>query len=323
MYEELIKAVEKSNSICIISHQNPDGDTCGSALALYRALKLFGKSQVYIYCDVAESAFRDSLQVMEGIEFYNKVNIDKCDMAIACDCAEADRMGEYLRLFQKAKYRVNIDHHKSNCKYGNINIVEPGISATCEIIYKVVKAFDALKKCIDDKVAKLLYTGLVTDSGGFTFSSVSKQTHAIASELIEYDFSASDICEHFLKRVPLNTFKLRTRVFSKAKFFENGKIGLIYFSLEDFAETETNPEDTEGAINFIRDIDTVEIAVAITQRRQNNSYKISIRTSDRVDASRIAATFGGGGHKNAAGCAISGFYEDVKDKILKACVDEL
>ncbi|MDE5755855.1 MAG: bifunctional oligoribonuclease/PAP phosphatase NrnA [Clostridia bacterium] len=320
MYEEFIKAVDNSNTICLMSHQNPDGDTCGSALALYRALKLYGKEQVYIYCD---GVFRNSLLVLEGIDEYNMTQIDKCDLAIACDCAEYDRMGAYLNLFNKAKIRVDIDHHKTNSRYGNINLIEPGVSATCEVMYKIIKAMDEKKPCLDDTVAKLLYSGLVTDSGGFTFSSVSNQTHEIASKLIKYNFSASDICEHFLKSVSLNVFNLRMRVLSKAKFYQDGKIGMIYFSQEDFIETDTAPEDTEGAINYIRDIDTVEVAVAITQTKQSNSYKVSIRTSDRVDSSRIAEVFGGGGHRNAAGCRVSGFFEDVKDKILKACVDEL
>ena len=320
MYREFISAVDKSNTICIISHQNPDGDTCGSALALYRALKLYGKEQVYLFCD---STFRSTLRVLEGIDEYNKVSIDKCDLAIACDCAEYDRMGGYLDLFNKAKCKVNIDHHKTNSRYGNINIIEAGVSAACEIMYKVIKALDEKKPCLDDTVAKLLYSGLVTDSGGFTFSSVSNQTHEIASQLIKYNFSASDICEHFLKSVSLNVFNLRMRVLSKAKFFEDNKIGMIFFMQEDFVATGTTSDDTEGAINYIRNIDTVEVAVAITQTKQDNSYKVSIRTSDRVDASRIASVFGGGGHKNAAGCRISGFFEDVKDKLLKACRDEL
>ena len=320
MYREFINAVDNSNVICLISHKNPDGDTCGSALALYRALKLYGKEQVYIFCD---STFRSSLQVLEGVDEYNKVQIDKCDLAISCDCAEADCMGVYLNLFNNAKYKVNIDHHKTNSRYGNINIIEAGVSAACEIMYKVIKALDEKKHCLDDIVAKLLYSGLVTDSGGFTFSSVSNQTHEIASQLIKYNFSASDICEHFLKSVSLNVFNLRMRVLSKAKFFENNKIGMIFFMQEDFDATDTTADDTEGAINYIRDIDTVEVAVAITQTKQNNSYKVSIRTSDRVDSSRIAEVFGGGGHRNAAGCRVSGFFEDVKDKILKACVDEL
>ena len=320
MYREFLNAVDSSKNICLISHQNPDGDTCGSALALFRALRLYGKEQVYIYCD---GVFRNSLQTLEGIDEYNKTQIEKCDLAIACDCAEYDRMGAYLNLFNKAKFRVDIDHHKTNSRYGNINIIEPGVSATCEVMYKVIKAMDEIKPCLDDTVAKLLYSGLVTDSGGFTFSNVSEPTHEIASKLINYNFSASEICEHFLKYLSLKLFTLRMRVLSKAKFFQDGKIGLIYFSQEDFIATDTAMEDTEGAINYIRDIDAVEVAVAITQTQQNNSYKVSIRTSDRVDASRIASVFGGGGHKNAAGCRISGFYEDVKDKLLKACIDEL
>lgn len=320
MYGEFLNAVDSSKTICLISHINPDGDTCGSALALYRALKLYGKDQVYIYCD---SSFRDSLKVLEGIDEYNKTQVDKCDLAIACDCAEYDRLGEYFKLFDKAKFRVNIDHHKTNSRYGDINIIEPGISATCEVMYKIIKAMDEFKPCLDDVVAKLLYSGLVTDSGGFTFSNVSNQTHEIASKLIQYNFSAGEICEHFLKSVSLKVFNLRMRVLSNAKFYQDGKIGMIYFSQDDFAATSTTLEDTEGAINYIRNVDTVEVAVAITQSEQPNSYKISIRTSDRVDASKIAFIFGGGGHKNAAGCRISGFYEDIKDKLLRACVDEL
>ena len=320
MYREFINAVDKSNTICLISHQNPDGDTCSSALALFRALRLYGKEQVYLFCD---STFRDSLSVLDGIDLYNITQVEKCDLAIACDCAEYDRMGNYLNLFNKAKFKVNIDHHKTNSRYGNINIIEAGVSAACEVMYKVIKAMDDIKPCIDDTVAKLLYSGLVTDSGGFTFSSVSHQTHEIASQLIKYNFSASDICEHFLKSVSLNVFNLRMRVLSKAKFFEDNKIGMIFFMQDDFSATDTTADDTEGTINYIRDIDTVEVAVAITQTKQNNSYKVSIRTSDRVDASAIASVFGGGGHKNAAGCRVSGFFEDVKDKLLKACKDEL
>ncbi len=320
MYEDFIKAVDRSNTIAIISHQNPDGDTCGSALALYRALHLYGKKEVYIFCD---SQIKDSLRVLQGSEDYNICEVGKVDLAIACDCADAERMGIYLNLFKKSAMRVNIDHHKTNERYGNINIIEAGVSATCEIMYKVISRMNQVKSCLDDGVAKLLYSGLVTDSGGFTFSSVSSQTHAVASELIKYDINASEICEHFLKNVPLNTFKLRARTLAKAKFYENDRIGMIIFTQQDFAETGTTPDNTEGAINYIRDITGVEIAVAITEMPTPYSYKVSVRTGESVDASRITMTFGGGGHKNAAGCRISGFFEDVKDKLLKACRDEL
>lgn len=319
MYNDFIKAVENAKIIALISHQNPDGDTCGSALALFRALKNFGK-EVYIFCD---SQIKNSLTVLDGYENYNSSEGVKCDLAIACDCADADRMGKYLDLYNKARVKIDIDHHKTNNKYGNINIIEPGVSATCEVMYKVIKALDEVKPCFDDTVAKLLYSGLVTDSGGFTFSSVSSQTHAIASELIKYNFNASLICEHFLKNVPINTFKLRARVLAGTKFFNDNKIGMIVFYQEDFKATNTSPDNTEGAINFVRNVEGVEIAVAITELEVKNSFKVSIRTSDNVDASRISMVFGGGGHKNAAGCRISGYLEDVKDRLLKACRDEL
>lgn len=319
MYREFTDAVKKAQIIAIISHQNPDGDTCGSALALYRALKNWGKD-AFIYCD---SVIKDSLTVLKGYENYNASEAVKCDLAIACDCADAERIGIYLDMYKKARVKVDIDHHKTNTGYGNINIIEPGISATCEVMYKVIKALDGIKPCMDDTVAELLYSGLVTDSGGFTFSSVSSQTHAVAAELIKYNFNASAICEHFLKNVPFNTFRLRARVWANAKFFCDNKIGMIIFTQEDFKATGTNPDNTEGAINFIRDIEGVEIAVALTELSSPNSFKVSIRTSDRVDASRISMIFGGGGHKNAAGCRISGFFEDVKDRLVKACRDEL
>ena len=320
MYNDFIDAVQNAKVVSIISDQNPDGDTCGSALALYRALKNFGKNEVYLFCD---SQIKHSLTMLKGHENYNTSEVVKCDLAIACDCADADRMGIYLDMYKKARIKVDIDHHKTNSRYGNINIIEAGVSATCEVMYKVIKALDSLKPCFDDTIAELLYSGLVTDSGGFTFSSVSEQTHKIASELIKYNFNASLICEHFLKNVPINTFKLRARVLSNTKFFDNDKIGMIIFYQDDFKATNTSPDNTEGAINFVRNVEGVEIALAITELETKNSFKVSIRTSDNVDASRISMVFGGGGHKNAAGCRISGFLEDVKDKLLKACRDEM
>ncbi|MDE6189422.1 MAG: bifunctional oligoribonuclease/PAP phosphatase NrnA [Clostridia bacterium] len=321
MYEDFIKAVDSSSTIAIISHINPDGDTCGSALALFRALSLYSKDKnIYLLCD---GNIKGNLTTLKGSEFYNQAEPDKVELAIACDCADMDRLGKFTSLFNRAKISVDIDHHKTNDRYGKINIIEAGVSATCEVMYKVLKALDKRKPCFDDDVAKLLYSGLVTDSGGFSYSNVSTQTHLIASELIKYDFKASEVCERFLKKVSMNKFLLRMRVLSKAKFFENGKIGMIIFTQEDFAATGTTVESTEGAINYVRDIDGVEIAVSITQMPQDNNYKVSVRTSDNYDASRITMQFGGGGHKNAAGCRVSGFFEDVKDKVLKACVDEL
>ncbi|MEG1394586.1 MAG: bifunctional oligoribonuclease/PAP phosphatase NrnA [Clostridia bacterium] len=319
MIDDLIIAINKAESIAIISHINPDGDTCSSALALFRAFALIGKKP-FVFC---ENDIKETLLAIDGAENYNKGDDStKFDLAIACDCADISRLGKMNYLFSRARVTANVDHHQTNSSFGNINILERGASATCEIIFKIIKEMDKqIAPCFDDIIAKLLYTGIVTDSGGFTFSSVSSQTHAIASELKKYNFDAALICEYFMKNIPMKKFLLKNIVLSNARFFENDTVGIIYFTQSAFEQTGTNEDFTDGIINNIRNIDGVEVAIAITELPSQNSFKVSIRTSDNVSASEIASIFGGGGHKNAAGCRLNGFYEDVKEKLLKATRD--
>ena len=244
-------------------------------------------------------------------------------MAIACDCADLGRIGGCFEVFDKAKFSANIDHHKTNTRFANINIVRGEASSTCEIMYDVLAQLDAQQKCFDDTIAKLLYTGMVTDSGGFSFSNVSSNTHLVASKLIKYNINASKICEKYLRSISMNKFKLKNRVLENARFFENDRVGIIHFRQVDFEATGTSEDQTEGIINNIRDIDGVDVAIAITDTKSENSFKISIRTADCVDAAAIASVFGGGGHQCAAGCRANGFYEDIKDKLLKATRDNL
>lgn len=319
MINKLINAINSAKSIALISHISPDGDTCGSSLALYHAFELLGKSPK-IFCDDKLSNNLNSLPFNEN---YLQESNSSFDLVIAVDCGDFSRLGQCVKIFNNASITANVDHHKSNENFADINIIDPKASATAEIIYDILSKINETKTCIDNDVAKLLYTAIITDSGGFTFSNVSSKTHYIASQLIKYDIKASEICEIFLKNIDINVFRLKNAVLSQAKFFENNKIGLIYFSKELFDSTNTNESNTVGIINNIRNIVGVEIAVSIAQIDHSNSYKISIRTSDNVDASRIAMFFGGGGHKNASGFRLNGFYEDIKDKILKVCRDYL
>lgn len=313
-YDRMIDAINKAKSVAVISHISPDGDTVGSALALYRAMKMYGK-QPYIFCDDTP---KGKLRVMKGVEEYTVANSSKYDLAIAVDCGDLQRLGECAGVFNSAKQRVVIDHHKTNERFGDINLVDPSACATAQMMYFVL----AKMNLIDDEIAKLLYTGLVTDSGGFTYSSVSSDTFAVASQLIEYDIDASRICEHFLSTIQKNVFLLKNRVLSKAKFYDDDTIGIISFLREDFEETDTDDSKTDGIVNEIRNVDGVKVAVSISEIADKR-YKVSFRSSDMVDCSRIAMVFGGGGHKNAAGCRVSGFYEDVVDKLLKAVRDEI
>lgn len=316
---QFINAINKADTVALFSHVSPDGDTCGSALALFRALKMYGKTP-YIFCD---GVFNRRMQYLDGLDEYNKYDFKKCDAGIAVDCADLARIGQYTNDFLSCKYKIFVDHHATNDKKGDLNIVHPEAAATAEIAFDLISAMNEIKPCLDDIVAKLLYSALVTDSGGFSFSSVTNKTLSVAAQLINYNFKANEIFDNFIRKIDYRVFDLKNRVLSNTKLYEDGQIAGIVFLPQDFEITQTTEGDTEGIINNILNIIGVRVAFSITQIKNSMQYKVSFRSDDSVDSSRIAMTFGGGGHKNAAGCRISGYFEDVKDKVLKACRDHL
>lgn len=309
---KLIKAINSANTIALFSHINPDGDTVGSAVALYFALKTYGK-QPFLFC---ESQISSKIVVMEGIENYNAQSLPKYDLAIAVDCSDLSRVGNMYGEYEKCIVKACVDHHETNPNFAQINVVEPNASATAEVMYKLIVGLD--KNLIDNKIAKLLYSALITDSGCFSYSSVSSQTHAIASELIKYDIDASKLCEYYTKMLPKKVFDLRMMALSNTKFYYNDKVAIILFTQEMFALTHTGKEFTDGTINELININEVEIAIAMTEVN-DKLFKCSVRTSENYNSADIALAFGGGGHNRAAGFALSGYLEDVKDKIIREC----
>lgn len=313
--ENIVKAIKNAKNIAIISHINPDGDTVGASTALFRAIQMYGATP-YIFCDDTP---KEKLQTLDYVENYQKYSCERFDLAIAVDCADAERMGEAISIFNRAKNTASIDHHKTNRGYAKVNYINVNAAATCEIMYEVIRL---LLGIIEKDIASLLYTGLVTDSGGFTFSSVTPNTMRVASELLKTGIEAHLICDKFLKSTKVNIFNLKNRVLSKTKFYDDYTIGIITFRKEDFDSTNTDSTATEGIINNVVNIDTVKVACSISEQKDKD-FKISFRSKDCVDCSKIVMLFGGGGHKNAAGCRLSGFYEDVVDKVLKAIRDEI
>ena len=318
MFENIIDDIAKRNSILIISHINPDGDTCGSALSLYAALKALNKD-VCVACD---SDFNRKLSILPYFDQYNKFDENKkFDLYIAVDCSDEQRLGKYQKAFLKAKKSICIDHHSTNTKFANKNIVDPNAAANCEIMYRVLTELDSIYPCLSKDVGICLYSGIVTDSGNFMNSSTTHVTKQIANEVeMRFDVDTARIVQHFMNETTIDVFNLKTRVLAKAKFYENNTIGIIYFSQEDFKATGTSHVDTEGIITAIRNIDTIRIAVAVTQMSETN-YKVSLRSLPECRVDRLANSFGGGGHPAAAGFALQGNYYDVMEKILKACKD--
>ena len=316
--EKIHSLIAKAKNIALVCHANPDGDTLGSGLALYYAIKSMGKS-VDIFCSDIPG---QKLRTLYGAEnLRSDVPNKPYELAIAVDCSDINLLSKHSVVIRRARISACVDHHVSNNDYAKYTYVERGVAAAAQPVYKLIKLILG-EKPLDVYIASLLYTALVTDSGAFAFSSVTGETMRIAADLLDAGVQGHKIVEFFMQDITPAVFALKTRVLARAKFYEEGRVGIITFFSSDFAETGTEISDTTGIINAVREVEGVDAAVAVTQVK-DEEYKISIRTSERADANRIAAVFGGGGHARAAGCRIFGEYEEVKEKVLKACKDHL
>lgn len=312
-YDGIIKLINKSRTIAVISHISPDGDTVGSAIALYEALKMYGK-EPYIFSD---DDIPEKLSIIGDVTQYNRTRLDSYDLAISVDTASYERMGGARSEFEKARKTAVIDHHISNTRYASVNVVEEA-AATAEIMVDLISEFTEL----NDKIARALYAGLVTDTGCFQYSSVTPNTFRVAGILKQYDISAHILTERLMSIVDKKVFDLRNRVLAKAEFYHDGKIAIAVITAEDFKATETTSADTDGIVNILRSVKGVAVGVVMTEH-VTGIYKLSIRTNDDVNANYVAMQFGGGGHMRASGCRIAGALEEVRERVLKACADEL
>ena len=313
---EIVKQLKSARYIALFCHINPDCDTICSALALRSALVKLNK-QVDVFCD---GELKSELKFVKGVDALGVRSCDRYDTSVAVDCGDIGRLGKYDILFKRSPVTMCIDHHLQSSTYADINWIDSASGATAELIYLIINAIDP--SLFDVDIATLLYTALVTDTGNFSFSCTGSRTLMIASELIGFGIKNADISYVFFKEIPISKFKLKGIGLSKTEFFENDSIGVMYFSREDQVICCATSADTSNLVNEIINIGSVRVAISITETHPN-SFKVSIRTKGDVDASSIAAVFGGGGHRNASGFMVNGFYGNVLDDILKATRDRL
>jgi phosphoesterase RecJ-like protein len=321
LYQEIINHLEKAETIAIYMHINPDGDCVGSSLAMNRFLSKLGKT-VHSFSANIPNAVPKKLQFLPFSSDINKFTaLKKYDVSLGVDVGDAGRLGDTLyKQYLKGQTKIVIDHHEDYVDFADITLREDDAASTTQILYKLLAYWN--KELIDEDIATSLYTGLITDSGGFSFANTSPETHQVASELLSYGLDNAEINRKVMKDVEYNVFQLRNRVLSSAQFYNDGKIGIISYNKGDFEKTNTTENDTEGTINIVLNIESVEIAISIAEI-EDKKYKISFRTKHKVSAGACAKCFGGGGHFHAAGCRGYGYFEDVYNKILKVSKEML
>ncbi len=305
---ELIKGME--GKILITTHKNPDGDAIGSSLGWYHFLKKLGKEVKIFYRDRIPYFF-DFLPGARDVESGTEIK-GKFDWVIITDVSDPKRTG-----FEEipAEKSLVIDHHITAEPFTDYYIVEPDISSTCELSYEIMKI--AEPGLIDTLVALPLYTGIVTDTGSFSYSNTSPRTHYIAAELMEKGVEPYLVYSSIFERNRINKFKLLELVLKTLEFALNGKVAHITLFRCFLVETGAYPEEAEGFINYPRSIEGVEVAVFFKELEEEGKWKISLRSKGRVDVAKVAKRLGGGGHKMAAGYEAEGELEEIKRELFK------
>lgn len=300
------KFLKANNDYIILTHTSPDGDTLGSAYALALGLMSMGK-RAYVVC---------SDDIPNRYDYFvKKVQLSPIDYKtiVAVDVADPKLLGE---LYSTCKDRVElcIDHHISNTGYAAKLYLDDKASATAECIYEILKM---LKVEITPLIAECLYTGIATDTGCFKYSNVTEKTHLITAELYKKNINAAEINRLMFDTKSKARLELEKMVLETAEFHFDNRCIVLTVTDEMQKKSGCEPSDLEGVAVISRSVEGVVVGVSIKQNDEK-TYKISLRTYDPINASAICGTLGGGGHKGAAGCTLTGELGEVKAQILSA-----
>lgn len=320
MREDVLRGIaafiKENDGFTVIAHTSPDGDALGASLALYGALRRMGK-RAQIVCEQPVPHGYTFLPGAEAVRLPEQAV--RTENAIAVDCADFARMGAAGRLFEAAERTCNIDHHVTNASYAAYNAVDAEAAAAGEIVAALI---ELLLPEIDAALATCLYTALLTDTGNFAYSNTRPATLHMAARLLACGADNTEINRQVYRTVPFAKQKLLGRALGHMELLCEGRLGVSYVTLADFAQTGAGEEDTEGIIDHVRDIEGVE-AAAFLRETQEGAFKVSLRSKRAADVGAAAQTLGGGGHKHAAGYTAQGPFEAAYAEVVAVCTRAL
>lgn len=303
--KEFSEKLFKEKSVALFCHVRPDGDTIGSTLALKFALEKKGiKADIY-----AEDDIPNRFSYLNGVKDIKKEFSGEYSALLAVDCADITRMGNYAVAFSEHKNTYVLDHHISNDRYAKTNYVSD-TAANAENAFQVIEFANVE---FDENIANALATGIVTDTGNFKHKNLTAQTMEIASKLIKFGADNNKIVYYNFTMQSKERAKLFGITMSKIRYYLDGKFAVAIVTQKDILESGARPDETEGFIDFVMGISSVEVGACILET-DRESYKISFR-SKGADVNGVAGTFGGGGHTLASGCKLQGALEEVIDRI--------
>jgi phosphoesterase RecJ-like protein len=307
MLSQVVELIENKDRFAITSHIRPDGDSLGSSLGLFWLLRALDKDVEVIMRDPAPHSYQklpgaDAIRVTPAVD-------RAYDGVFIIECSDIDRPG--LINLEK-QFVVNIDHHSTTELFGTINWIDSTASAVGEMIYNLCKATGVR---VTKEIAECVYTALLTDTGSFHYSNTTERTFKIASELVRTGVKPAKSAEAIFGSYHWAKIELLSQVLATAKRDESGHVAWMRQTIEMQKQTEASDEDADGFVNYPLAVGEIE-ATALFKECSPGVYRTSLRSKGDVNVAKIAELFGGGGHRNAAGCTLKGDWDEIEQQVV-------
>lgn len=302
--------LSSADKILILCHMKPDGDTFGCGFAMQNALRQMGKT-VRVECSdgfgpryhfLYPEKFEESKQPQFEPEF-----------VLAVDIADTQLLGSGTECW-KDRVDLCIDHHTSNAHYASNLLLDTNAAATAEVLFDVLME---LNVTIDRHIATCIYTGLTTDTGCFRYSNVTPKTHRLAALMMEAGADHYMVNKRMFETRSSARIELERLVMETLEYHYDKRFAILVISQENVQKTSVAEEDLEGISAIPRTIEGVEVSATLREKGER-FYRISVRSNEKVNASKVCSLFGGGGHERAAGCMMRGSLEEIKAVLVDA-----
>ncbi|HEY9900274.1 MAG TPA: bifunctional oligoribonuclease/PAP phosphatase NrnA [Pantanalinema sp.] len=284
----------------VASHMNPDCDTLGSAIAMKRLLRAFGHRVIHVCPDPVPDAYR-FLPGTDEVVTELPADLPSDAGLVTLDAADMGRFGSLRARLEAFGLIVDVDHHVSNPRFGHVNVVLEDAAATGEVVYRLYGHFGVP---IDSEAAIGMYVALVTDTGSFAYEATNATSHEMAASLIRAGVQPGAISRALFEQVPLAELKIKAMGLASATITSGGRVAYTTITRAMLDEAGAKEEHTEGLAERLRAVKGVEVSFFLRETASGD-LKASMRSKETVDVSRLAAKFGGGGHRRAAGCTLA------------------
>jgi len=316
--QAVVAALREHDRFLVVTHENPDGDALGSLLAMTIALRQLGKDVAMHLAGAGALPREYAFMPLDGLLRELPEDMEERTL-VAVDCAKADRMGPDTTPIDRAQRVINIDHHHDNSRFGDVNLIVADASSTGEVLRDV---FAALGVELTPEIPEPLYIALVTDTGRFQYTNTTPKSLRLAAELVEAGADIHAVFQQVYESVEFAKLKLLARALERARVLEGGLIVVSYLVRTDFAEVGAAEPYSEGIIDYLRAVEGAELAALIREPpRDDAERRVSLRASiDELDVSAIARSFGGGGHRQAAGFSSEASIDEITELIRQGFV---